>query len=130
MELQMENGTVYENPGAQTIEQALKTLDEENSFAIRARSDLTYMQVSRVDENSYHLEHQDGAVEKHYEAGADVTLQRLTDAFKSYAADGPEWRTQFDWKPMDLSTSGRSGCAGVVVAAVLLCIGAGLAAVG
>ncbi|MBN1672757.1 MAG: hypothetical protein JXR37_17065 [Kiritimatiellae bacterium] len=99
MKLEMGNGLVIENPEPDEIEHALTGLDGgEESYAILAQSEMTYIQTCGGPETGFMLEYQDGTLDAHFGAtNLTISLEQVTAAFLSYAAGTPDWKTAFGW---------------------------------
>jgi hypothetical protein len=111
MRLTLEDGTAIDQPTAEAIERALRTLNwlEDNSFAILERGDMTYLQtaqedVPEVEQPFFVLEYQDGSVSEHYRVcEGPLPLERIIRAFQKYADQDDSWRGEFEWERMELS---------------------------
>jgi hypothetical protein len=111
MRLTLEIGTVLNNPTAAQIDKALRSLNwlEDNSFAVLAVEDWTYMQTAEEDNPDYQepyfvLEYQEGSLEEHYHAvDGPLTLEQVIEAFQKYAHGDESWREDFEWEKQDLS---------------------------
>lgn len=109
MELTLENGKTYENPDPGIIERALRTLDgESNSYAILSVKYEIYMQACGGPADGFVLEYREGSEERHYQTTRDdVPLDEIIKAFSLYARGDDGWRSQFDWKPLDVTRLAR-----------------------
>ena len=74
-----------------------------NSFAILAKSELTYMQCSGGESAGYSLEYQEGSTDEHYECVDELTEEDAIKALQSYRIGDESWRTKFHWKKQDIS---------------------------
>jgi hypothetical protein len=70
---------------------------------------MTYIQCAKNDEQMYHLEYQDGSLDKHFRAADDqITRERVLAAFRKFLRGDASWRTDFRWEKMDLEAA-RTG---------------------
>jgi len=101
--LELEDGTVIDNPNGSEIADALRRLDQDdNTFAILVRTEMTYMQTATTD-GGFVLEHQVEGLGQHYRCvERDLSMERVVDAFISYAQGTGDWRRDFEWERIDL----------------------------
>lgn len=80
-------------------------IEGENGYGILSpiEDQMTYIQCAKQDEQMYHLEHQDGSLDKHYRAvDEQIPLDRVLSAFRKFLHGDASWRTDFRWEKMDL----------------------------
>jgi hypothetical protein len=83
MELSFESGIVIPDVTADDIRSSIEGED----FAILSCDDTTYIQCAEQKDPpfGYHLEYQDGALDRHYSAVDElITLERVVAAFIKY----------------------------------------------
>jgi hypothetical protein len=103
-------GETVEQPSAEQIEEALRSLPGgPDSFAILTRSEGSYIQVLGGGESGYILEYQDGSLDRHYVCpDADLGIDAVISAFRSYARDDDDWRTALSWQRQELDKRVRA----------------------
>jgi hypothetical protein len=74
-----------------------------NSFAILAKSELTYMQCSGGRSVGYSLKYQEGSLDDHYECHDKLIEEDVIEAFQAYRNGNESWRTKFNWKKQSMS---------------------------
>jgi hypothetical protein len=82
----------------------LACIEGEDFYGILSPTDdgMTYIQCVKYDEPKYHLEYQDGSLDKHYRATDEqITLDRVVSAFRKYLRGDSSWRDDFHWEKMD-----------------------------
>jgi hypothetical protein len=113
MKLELEDGTVVEQPSEHDIEQALSALDAQgNGFAILSQGLMTYVQTSRLEPDRYSLEYQVDDTEHHYQLAEPVSHEEVVAVFKRYARRDLSWTEEHQWKRIRVSAAGGSGCMG------------------
>ena len=113
MKLELENGTVIENPGDDEIASALASVDRgDGLFVILGQTDLTYIQAFRDNKLGLVLEYQDGSLSEHFRStDLMVALDRATRTFQRYATGNKSWHGEIRWRKVplrELSTPGVS----------------------
>jgi hypothetical protein len=109
MKLETENtGTIHDPQEADMI----TTLSKLDGFAILSHDDLTYLQTSRMTNDRFVLEYQEGATDEHFACPDQLTLEQVTSAFLAYARGDESWRTTFRWQKENVKD--RSGCLGLL----------------
>ena len=101
MELTLESGRVIAWPTEADVRDAL--LREE--FAILSVDGGTYIQFAerKCPPYEYHLEYQDGGLDRHYQAAdGPITMERVVAAFFSYLRGESSYRSDFRWERMEL----------------------------
>ncbi len=90
------------NPSPSEIRRALKALPGgEDSFAIyeKGGSGLSYMQTHGAAKEGFVLEYQAGSLDAHFRCtNRGLSVERVVEAFISYAAADDRWQTEFRWK--------------------------------
>lgn len=117
-------------PGLGDISSGLAELDGEgNGFAILRRSPTDYIQAAGNAKRGLTVEYHDPATDGHFTAGDPIALRDAVELFHDFRLNGTKWRSAVEWKPMDLSTATRKGCAGMIAigAAVVAAAGGGAA---
>ena len=125
MRLELEDGTVFEQPSEDDIDQALDTLvRNDNSYAILSQDEMTYIQTSASPDADYDLEYQAGETEHHYRVSEPVPYYKVVAAFKRYAKNDPAWKTEYKWERQTIGSADGSGCTGVFLIVLVVMIGA------
>lgn len=100
--LTLSSGHEVAAPSDDQIRQGLVGLDVQRDgegFAILARSEMTYLQVSGDRRIGFDMEYQDGSTERHFRARReDFSLDEVVDAFGSYRDGSEEWWQSRDWQ--------------------------------
>lgn len=102
------NGDVQDGPvSAERIERAIRSLTGDgDSFAILAKSELSYIQTSGSPSVGFVLEYQDGSIEEHYSCTShDLDVKQVLDAFQRFFAGDARWRTDLEWVKQDLGSA-------------------------
>lgn len=128
MTLELEDGTVFEQPSEHDIEQAIGSLgNREDSFAILSQDSTTYVQTagSRDTEYYYDLEYQEEDTKHHYRVPWPVSHDVVVSVFKRYAKGDVSWKDECQWEPMELDSAelgsaGGSGCMSVIMLILVL----------
>jgi hypothetical protein len=135
--LELDDGTIYDDPTASEVAEAIASLDGEHvTLAILRHDAQTYAQVSGGGLGGFEVEYQDGSVHRHFAAAEPPTISQVTRMFQAFADGDPSFRSACQWKPMELPTDAetgqweprpqptmrttirpRGGCAGVIVVA-------------
>lgn len=114
MKLELEDGTVIDQPNDQEIETALATLDMEgNRFAILSQDPLTYIQTFGLM-----LEYQEGDTDHHYRAVGPVAqgqFGQIVSAFQKYAKGDPSWKDDFEWEQEHINSATATGIGWAIV---------------
>lgn len=118
MRLELENGTIHEDPDFTTLETALRSFGTPgNEFAVLLRDDMTYMQTQGDAETGFVLEFQEGSLDEHFQASEkEVSIEDIIEAFKDYSVGNRNWHDRFSWEKENLST----GCFSSVLLALSL----------
>jgi hypothetical protein len=99
------HGPVVTNPAPADIERLLRSLSDENWFAILERTDGWYVQVglgepAGIRPGWYALERREGSAHSHFQAIA-TDLKEIIRAFHGFASDDEEWIRRFAWQRLD-----------------------------
>ncbi|NLE57132.1 MAG: hypothetical protein GX616_02140 [Planctomycetes bacterium] len=93
--LTLSSGTEIKDPSDEQIRAALKSLDvkrDGEGFAILARSDMTYVQVSGDAKTGFDLEYQEETVDQHYRAEReDYPLDEVVRVLIAYRDGTVRW---------------------------------------
>jgi hypothetical protein len=94
------DGLRVADPDAAAVEDVLRTLSEDDWFAVLDRGEEHYVQVP-ARPAPYLLEHRDGSADRH--VGTEVTdLDDVVAAFVAFARGDGTWRGRFSWRPVEL----------------------------
>lgn len=89
------------DPNAQHIRRALSALDvgrDGVGWAVLARSEMTYLQVSGDKTSRFDMEYQEGDVAYHYRAAREnFELEEVVQAFGRYRDGTIDWSVYGDW---------------------------------
>jgi hypothetical protein len=89
------------DPNAEHIRRALSALDigrDGVGWAILARSETTYLQVSGDKTSGFNMEYQEGDVAYHYRAAREnFELEEVVQAFAGYRDGTIDWSVYGDW---------------------------------
>lgn len=89
------------DPNEEQISQALSALDVSRDgvgWAILARSEMTYLQVSGDKTSGFDMEYQKGDLENHYRAAREnFTLEEVVEAFARYRDGSIDWPVCGEW---------------------------------
>jgi hypothetical protein len=109
------------SPDDDAIDEVLRSLDaKDNLFAILATDDMNYMQTSGSAETGFVLEYQAGSMDQHFLASdAQISVEEVAEAFKSYLRQNDQWKSGFDWEKQDLAAK-DGGCASVLAFTLVL----------
>ena len=99
MRLELENAPSVKNPDANAIRTSLASVQ---GFAVLSRDKMTYIQSSGCAEDGFVLEYQEGDTDSHYRCPDALSLERVTEAFLSYAKGTDYWRTAYPWQQQDI----------------------------
>ena len=110
----------------EAIEAAIRSLASDgDSFAILAKSEMSYLQTSGSPKAGFVLEYQDGSIEEHYSCTAhELSADQVVVAFQRYFAGDNRWRTDMDWVRADLGHAGGPASPRTVLIAVAIVIAA------
>jgi len=102
MKLELENGTIYEEPNSTKIREVLSELDlYESTFAILSSNE-GFIQAAQLTTDSFILEYKENYNEILYNAtNEEISLEQIISVFQSYAEGNDDWKTQFEWQTMD-----------------------------
>jgi hypothetical protein len=104
MRLESESEKPIDNPTPEQLEQVLRSLRlPGNSFAILGTTPSVYMQTARNEDGSFHVEYQEGALDKHYRMRSPCPIADVIDVFKRYLVGDKSWRSKYEWQWMDLA---------------------------
>lgn len=108
MQLEMEDGTLLENPSERDLQKALVRLGSQgNTFAILSRNEMTYLQTAGDDTDGYILEYQVDTTNEHYQLDERVlSKEEVIQAFTSYLQGSYRWQEEYQWQKMILESSG------------------------
>ncbi len=128
MKLELENGTVIEQPSEDDIQGALSSLgDRGNGFAILSQGVMTYVQALGSRDEGYHLEYQEDDTQHHFRVPELVPHDQVVSVFKRYAKGDASWKEELAWEREDLDALSGSGCSGVLLLVLVFLIVATLA---
>ena len=98
-------GVAVSDPSAARIEEVLAALPGGmDSFAIIAKSELTYMQAAGGPAAGFVLEYQAGSIDHHYwSVRDDLPLGTVTQAFQLYATGDESWQSLATWEKKEIS---------------------------
>ncbi|HBI45496.1 MAG TPA: hypothetical protein DDY78_21970 [Planctomycetales bacterium] len=99
MKLELENAPAVINPDGDAITSSLAAV---RGFAILSRDEMTYIQTSGPAGEGFTLEYQDGDTDRHYRCPDELSLERVTQAFVSYARGTDSWKTSLPWVKEDV----------------------------
>src|SRR5262245_27991556 len=121
MDLTTGGGIAVSDPSAAQIAEVLAALPGRiDSFAILAKSELTYMQAAGGPADGFVLEYQAGSIEQHYwSVRDDLPLSTVTEAFQLYAAGDDSWQKLATWQKKQISGT-SIGVLPIALVAVLL----------
>ena len=116
-----------ENPGPDQIAETLHKLRQQEGGAVILVNDQLgdefFLQAAGNPQLGYALEYREGSEEQHFQATeADISVERLVEAFQKYASGDSSWKSDFQWEQMEFKTG--KGCLGMMA----LLAGAGLLA--
>jgi len=101
MILSTSSGDEVVNPNDEQIRQALSALDVSRDglgWAMLARSEMTYMQVSGDKTSGFDMEYQKGDIENHYRAASEnFELEEVVRAFAKCRDGRIDWSIYGDW---------------------------------
>ena len=101
MVLTLSFGDRVQEPTDRDIRNLLGRLDvarDGEGFAILARDEMTYIQVSGDWKTGFDMEYQEGDVERHYRASReDISLDEAVQAFIDYRDGRIQWDRYGDW---------------------------------
>jgi len=104
--LTLSSGQEMTDPSDDELREGLAALDVEGDgegFAILARSDLTYVQVSGDQSIGFYMEYQEGGTDRHFRAvREDFSLDEVVATFADYRDGGLEWWRGKDWEQISL----------------------------
>lgn len=110
MQLDLEDGTIYDDPTPREVAEALASLDgDANSFAIIGRDEMEYLQASGGVGAGFRVEYQAGSLREHYRCPERISLYRATRLFQKYAVGDDTWRQDLPWEPMKLDEGVSAG---------------------
>ncbi len=102
--LKMRWGKKLQEPSLPHIREAIEGFkDDSDSFAILAKSKLTYMQTVGSESEGYSLEYQEGSIDEHYECTNDLSREDVIEALQAYRTGDESWRTRFRWERENFS---------------------------
>ena len=98
-----------------------------DSFMILAHDEMTYLQTAGGDADGFVLEHQAGALDRHFQCrNTRLGRDEVRQAFLWYLAGDTRWQSDFDWEEQPLGGSGSGvtpktlGIAALLIAAAAL----------
>ena len=102
--LTLHSGEELVNPTDEQIRNALSLFvagPDRDSFAIFARSEMTYIQISGDKSIGFDMEYQKGDVQSHYRAErTDFPLDDIVRALSEYRDGTIDWSDYGDWAPI------------------------------
>lgn len=100
MRLELDDGTVLEDPSDSDIARALaSTARGDNSFAILSHSEMTYLQACEGSRPGLVLEYQEGSLTEHYRSIDEaIPLEQVTRTFQKYAKSDESWLDAATWR--------------------------------
>lgn len=106
MTLTLSSGQEMTDPSDDQFREGLAGLDVERDgegFAILARSEVTYVQVSGDQSIGFYMEYQEGGTDRHFRAvREDFSLDEVVTTFADYRDGGLEWWRGKDWEHISL----------------------------
>ena len=100
MELTTENGAVLPAPTAEQLRATLDTLSHDNGYAILAREDQHYLQVSGNRFDGYVAEYREGSEDTHHQSAGvgGLTHTQMQNVMAAYLS-GSGWKNAIAWQP-------------------------------
>lgn len=95
--IEMAVGDIINEPTLEKLDELLGTLNDENFFLILS-SEVGFMQTA-YSEKGFTVEYKVG--EKMYESETLFTAESLSEIFKLYITDSPEWKEKVKWVIME-----------------------------
>ena len=71
--------------------------DKEDPFAILEQDELTYIQTLWTP-NGYHLEYQEGDVNRHFQSTSPLSKEQVAYCFQSYFSSDQNWKSQIEFE--------------------------------
>lgn len=97
--LKMRWGNKLQEPSLPHIREAIEGFRKDSdSFAILAKSRLTYMQATGSKQEGYDLEYQEGSIDEHYECMNELTQEDVIAALQAYRVGDGGWKSKFEWE--------------------------------
>lgn len=129
MELIVNGDKVEGFVSEQKIEESIRSLTgEDDSFAILARDDQTYIQTSGDPNHGFVLEYRDGSEEEHYScSNFELSAEQVIRAFQSYLAANDKWKSELEWQPQVFDYSGGTSAGKKAVVVIGLVVIAAIA---
>lgn len=104
MTLSLSSGHTFHNPTDEELRAALSTLDvrrDGEGFAMLARSERTYVQVSGDARIGFDLEYQEGSTRRHFRAKrTDYSLDEIVRIFGAYRDGSVRWADVGEFEPL------------------------------
>jgi len=91
-----------QDPSELQIRDALRELDEIESFLILEADRTTYVQCSGDSSVGFDREFQEGSIDHHYRSKKRIDAETVLAKFAVYAAGGKDWREGVQWEKLTL----------------------------
>lgn len=92
-----------------------------NNFAILERDkEEHYMQVAGTSEEGFIVEYRSGGMNSHYRCEERISLEEALDTLERYAERDRRWRTDLNWKEVDLGPSEWNKCLNVISLTIIV----------
>lgn len=101
MKIELEDGTVLEQPSSRDVAAALDFLRTPAcSWARLSRGDWSFLRARRDASQGYRLELGEGSPEERYRTvSQDLSLDEVKAAFRAFCAEEPGWKEELIWQP-------------------------------
>lgn len=99
MQLECEDGRIYQDPTPEEIEGVLRQLGQRGTaFVVLSRSRQAFIQSGADARQRCDLEYREGSGAAHYHCTNDtLPVDEVIAAFQAYAAGSEAWKERFRW---------------------------------
>ena len=103
MELQTQGGMYSGIADEPDIIRAFEDDEKRGEFIILSQGEEVYIQAAGEGFGPYTLEYRDGDEDNHFQCTRELSKPEVQSAFIGYLKGDPSWKSNLEWKPLDIS---------------------------
>jgi len=102
MELETQGGMYSGIAKESDIIEAFEDDKKRGEFVILSQSEQVYIQAAGEGFGPYNLEYRDGDEDHHFQCTQELSKSDVQSAFIGYLKGDRSWKTNYEWKPLDI----------------------------